>query len=279
MPYSVTIGGVVYSNLPLTNEGPPTVPWGSTVDSVIAALAAQTGNTTPFMLQTQVSTTPVTIASGNAYLVQSNIQAITLNLPQPAVNSWILITDIGNNASVNNITVRRFSSEKIDGVSANKKMTYNGASVILISDGTNWYSMAGQHHHVSHELYGEDQIVNGMCFSSLAITSNTGISNTHLITESIQLSIALKTSNYTLNAISDSIIFGNAASGPVYLTLPNPLNIGGQVFHVKKVDATSNGVAVVPASGSVDGGTMSLITAQYTAHTYASDNGTNWYTL
>jgi hypothetical protein len=99
------------------------------------------------------------------------------------------------------------------------------------------------------------------------------------IVGSVSMSQVAKSSNYTLTG-TDRIVFGNAASAPVYLTLPSSTNISGRTYTVKKTDATANAIVVGTAVGnSLDGVTASFLTSQYAKITFVSDNGNNWYTV
>lgn len=92
------------------------------------------------------------------------------------------------------------------------------------------------------------------------------------------LATASKTSNYTITA-TDAIIFADATSGNVTITLPAAASFGGYRFHVKRIDNASN-TCTVARSGSdtIDGQTSFTIDQQYTSVMVVS-NGSAWYIL
>jgi len=79
-------------------------------------------------------------ASIDVYGLQSNITAITANLPDastvPQYKSFTF-KDSGNNADTNNITIDGHSSQTIDGQPTYTISTQGGA-VTIISDGNAW---------------------------------------------------------------------------------------------------------------------------------------------
>lgn len=87
-----------------------------------------------------------------------------------------------------------------------------------------------------------------------------------------------KTSSYTITA-TDAIIFADATSGNVTITLPAASSFGGYRFHVKRIDSGSN-TCTVARSGSdtIDGQNSFTIDQQYTAVMVVS-NGSAWFIL
>tara|TARA_R110000868_G_scaffold46524_5_gene153631 strand:- start:15391 stop:17115 length:1725 start_codon:yes stop_codon:yes gene_type:complete len=66
--------------------------------------------------------------------------AISITLPTHDAGRKVIIKDIGFNASVNNITlVRAGSTGAIEDYSGSRIIATNGASISLMSNGTNWY--------------------------------------------------------------------------------------------------------------------------------------------
>lgn len=66
--------------------------------------------------------------------------AISITLPSHDAGRKVIIKDIGFNASVNNITlVRAGSTGTIEDYSGSRIIATNGASISLMSNGTNWY--------------------------------------------------------------------------------------------------------------------------------------------
>jgi len=78
-------------------------------------------------------------ADGITYLVDTTSTAIAVQLPTPALNISITIKDSGFNANANNITLVRAASENIEGVAATYTIDSSGASVVIVSDGTDWF--------------------------------------------------------------------------------------------------------------------------------------------
>lgn len=62
-----------------------------------------------------------------------------VTLPNPANSNVIIIKDSGNICNTNNITVKRYDSEKIEFSAADFIMNINGMSLMLVSNGTDWF--------------------------------------------------------------------------------------------------------------------------------------------
>lgn len=136
MPTPVVVSGTTY-NVPLYNE----TGWAQgagNLSQLLIALAA-VGASSAFMQITSVSTTPITGATGHTYLVDTSTLAITINLPAPVINVWLMVKDITGLAETNNITLHRNGSELIDGVAADKVLSIPSELCIITSDGTNWF--------------------------------------------------------------------------------------------------------------------------------------------
>jgi len=91
---------------------------------------------------------------------------------------------------------------------------------------------------------------------------------------------ATKTSGYTVGG-SDTVVFADATSASVTITLPLASGLAGYRFYVKRVDNTNPTHTVsIAASGSdtIDGMTTFNLDLQYTAFAVVS-NGTAWYIL
>lgn len=87
-----------------------------------------------------------------------------------------------------------------------------------------------------------------------------------------------KTSNYTIGA-TDTVIFANATSGNVTITLPTASGVSGYRFYVKRIDNSGNTCAVARSSSdTIDGQTSINLDAQYTSLTLVSD-GSAWYII
>ena len=86
--------------------------------------------------------------------------------------------------------------------------------------------------------------------------------------------VTSKTANYT--AADREIVLANATGGAFTVTLPAATS--GALVTVKKTDGSAYGVAVAPASGTIDGAGSLLISAQYDSYDVVSD-GTNWFVV
>ena len=94
----------------------------------------------------------------------------------------------------------------------------------------------------------------------------------------LHLSIATKTSAYTLTT-NDDVILVDASSSTVTITLPSAVGVSGETYHVKKIDSTANNV-VIESTGSetIDGELFKIITSQWTSLHLVS-NGTSWFVI
>lgn len=89
---------------------------------------------------------------------------------------------------------------------------------------------------------------------------------------------ATKTSNYTVGA-TDTVIFADASSGNVTITLPLASGLSGYKFFVKRIDSSSNTCSVArTSSDTIDGATSISLDLQYTCITVVS-NGSNWFII
>jgi hypothetical protein len=90
-------------------------------------------------------------------------------------------------------------------------------------------------------------------------------------------SIATKITTYTI-ASTDQTILASATGGAFAVTLPSVSVNVGRYFIIKKTDSSANAVTVTPASGTIDGASTFVLTAQYQSVTVQSD-GTNWWVI
>lgn len=80
------------------------------------------------------------VNDGDIYiLVDTTGGTVILTLPDPSTRRKLVIRDVGDNLSVNQLTIARFGTEKIDGVSNDFIYTSDCGSIELISDGTDWW--------------------------------------------------------------------------------------------------------------------------------------------
>lgn len=85
-----------------------------------------------------------------------------------------------------------------------------------------------------------------------------------------------KTANYTA-AVTDEVIFCDATSGAITISLPPAATAGaGKVYAVKKTDASGNAVTLDgDGTEKIDGALTKALAAQYDSVTIVSD-GANW---
>lgn len=85
------------------------------------------------------------------------------------------------------------------------------------------------------------------------------------------------TSSATMQS-NDVIIFADASSGDVTVTLPSTSSAARREYHIKKIDTSVNIVRIMPQSGTIDGEVCQDITNQYTSRRVYS-TGTNWFII
>jgi len=137
MSTPVVLAGNTY-NIPAYND----TGWAQGAGNLslyLIALAAVAGTQAPLIQLTSVSASPTSITTGNTYLVNTSVGAITLNLPSPSANAWIFIKDVGGMAQTYNITLHRSGSELIDGVASDKTLSLPSELCFIVSDGTDWF--------------------------------------------------------------------------------------------------------------------------------------------
>lgn len=139
MPTPVTVGGVTYQ-VPLYNENGWAQGQGN-LSQLLIALAAVSGSTPALILVTTVTAPTQDVATGNTYLVNTSSIAITLNLPDPTVNSWFIVKDKMGTSASNNITLHRFGTELIEGVAADATLAAPYGCWGFFTDGTDWFQM------------------------------------------------------------------------------------------------------------------------------------------
>jgi hypothetical protein len=87
-----------------------------------------------------------------------------------------------------------------------------------------------------------------------------------------------KTSNYTI-AGTDVVIFANATSGSVVITLPTASANAGYRFYIKRIDGSINACSVARSgSDTIDGQVSMSLDTQYMSLTVVSD-GNAWYVI
>lgn len=139
--WEVFASGAIDPALKVGNGNNGTVAIGSTTVLSQTALfsGAITGSSTGVGLRlkySSITTTPFTPALSEYVLgVTTTSTAITINLPPPLITDVgrvLLIKDVTNNASVNNITITPNGTDTIDGVNASIVLNSNNAAVHCI---------------------------------------------------------------------------------------------------------------------------------------------------
>jgi hypothetical protein len=87
-----------------------------------------------------------------------------------------------------------------------------------------------------------------------------------------------QTSNYTITN-TDTVVFADATSANVTITLPTASGMTGYRFYIKRVDSSAHTVTISRSgSDTIDGAASFTLDLQYTAIGVIS-NGSNWYIL
>lgn len=87
-----------------------------------------------------------------------------------------------------------------------------------------------------------------------------------------------QTSNYTITS-TDTVVFADATSSNVTITLPAASGMSGYRFYIKRIDSSAHTVTVSRSgSDTIDGGASFTLDLQYTAIGVIS-NGSNWFIL
>lgn len=83
---------------------------------------------------------------------------------------------------------------------------------------------------------------------------------------------------YTVGS-SDTVVFADASSNNITITLPAASGLAGYRFYIKRIDSSGNTVTVQKTGGdTIDGMTSFTVDLQYTAFGVVS-NGSAWYIL
>jgi hypothetical protein len=87
-----------------------------------------------------------------------------------------------------------------------------------------------------------------------------------------------QTSSYTVTS-TDTVVFANATSGNVTITLPTASGLPGYRFYIKRIDGSNNTVTVQrTGTDTIDGMINFTLDLQYTAFAVVS-NASAWYIL
>ena len=108
--------------------------------------------------------------------------------------------------------------------------------------------------------------------TQVPINGDILVQNTESLTPT---SITTKTTDYTAT-VNDDVILCDASSGAMTITLFSAVGGEGQQLTIKKIDSSSNNVAIdADGTETIDGELTVCIETQYDSLTLISDN-TNW---
>ena len=138
----------VTANRALTSDGSGFITVSSVTDTELGYVSGVTSN-----IQTQIdskigvnaifditSSSGTFTATANATHLVSTAAVATVTLPAAATDVFVRIKDSTGNANSNNITVNTPGAETIDGA-ANDVIDSDYASVVYVSNGTNWFKL------------------------------------------------------------------------------------------------------------------------------------------
>ena len=113
--------------------------------------------------------------------------------------------------------------------------------------------------------------------SVVSLTASAGLNTVNLLATG-SFTIAQRTVTGSASILStDQVVFANASSGSLTVTLPAVgAGSAGRQLVVKKVDA---GADTVTVSGSIDGGSFFELNGPYQSITLVCDGSTNWFVL
>jgi hypothetical protein len=122
----------------LISQSGTTITLGASGDTVsLASGASQTGfgrtGTVDWVTTPKVTgDSPVTVASGSGYFLNTTAGTITINLPAGAAGSIVSLADYASTWATNNVTVSADGSEKIGGSTVDAILSTNGQSITLV---------------------------------------------------------------------------------------------------------------------------------------------------
>jgi hypothetical protein len=115
----------------------------------------------------------------------------------------------------------------------------------------------------------------GIGSSGQALVVNSGLPSWGSVASNT-FSTASKNTNYTIGS-TDTVIFADATSGNVTITLPAANTLAGYRFYIKRTDSTANTVSVTSTS-NIDGQASVSLDVQYMSIAVVSNN-TTWYII
>lgn len=134
VPSTGTNNAVIADNSAFT--GNYVINSSSTNPSVLSGLANLGGGVS--YTNTRTVTTTATVGANDTVILCNQSGAFALTLPTATDGRMLIIKDISNNASTNNITITRAASDLIDGATT-LVMNANYQSVTLVGSSGNWW--------------------------------------------------------------------------------------------------------------------------------------------
>lgn len=111
-----------------------------------------------------------------------------------------------------------------------------------------------------------------------------GFSSFNFFSDGRGVSLSTKTANYTLTT-QDSVILGDATSGNISITLPDPslcysgTYLASVIFDICKIDSSANTVTILPYASETIAGDSSFALAYQNEVLSLVTDGTNWYLI
>lgn len=109
-----------------------------------------------------------------------------------------------------------------------------------------------------------------------------GFGSWNFFSDGAGVSIVTKTSNYNITT-RDTVVLGDATSGSITLTLPNPtlcydtINLASIKLSISKIDSSGNSVVIAPYATETIAGDTSFSLLYINEVLSLVTNGTNWY--
>jgi hypothetical protein len=219
-----------------------------------------------------------TTTSYNAVVAKGSVNnyfQLNINNQNAGTNasSDVVATADNGNESVNYVDLGINSSAYTAGIMGNADDAYlyttgnnfvmgtanPGMSLIFLTGGTS-------------EATNQRMVITG--------TGNVGINatapnSTLQVAGSLAMSVTTKTANATVAAIDFTVLCNNT-TGPITITLPTAVGIGGRMYIIKKTSPAGNTVTIAcNGTQTIDGNATYLLTTQYSSLMIQSD-GVNW---
>lgn len=137
-PTGATATTVAYATGGSVETKVPKTQLDAAVAAHSAALPASARTEVVTIDDTDVDYAP--LGTDRVILVDTSSDVCSIQLPDPATFvGMINIRDLGS-AATNNITIKRYDSEEINGSGADLVISTNNAAREIVSDGTNWWT-------------------------------------------------------------------------------------------------------------------------------------------